>query len=447
MTRLRAIVADARPAAVLTTSALLRRRRRDGPRACPELAGLPDGRDRRGRRRRSPTTGATRASGRETLAFLQYTSGSTGDAQGGDGHPRQPAAQLGPDPRAASARPPESRGVFWLPLFHDMGLIGGVLQTLYCGGTQHAALARRLPPAPAPLARGDLADRGDDQRRARTSPTTSASARSTPEQRAGLDLSRWAVAFNGAEPVRAETLDRFAEAFAPCGFRREAFLPCYGLAEATLLVSGGPPGRRPVVFAGRAPARSGRAESADAADRRTPGALVGCGRASDGPGGRDRRPRDRRRAARTAGSARSGSRAERRAGYWGRPEATGRDLRRHARRTGDGPVPADRRPRLPPRRRAVRHRPAQGPDHRPRPERLPAGHRVDRRAAPPRAPGRRGRGVLGRGRRARSGWSSSTRSSGLGKAATAERGHRGDPPGGRRGARRRRPRRPPAQGR
>ena len=61
-----------------------------------------------------------------------------------------------------------------------------------------------------------------------------------PKQRAGLDLSRWAVAFNGAEPIRSETLDRFAEAFAPCGFRREAFLPCYGLAEATLLVSGGP---------------------------------------------------------------------------------------------------------------------------------------------------------------------------------------------------------------
>src|SRR5262249_37411921 len=72
--------------------------------------------------------------------------------------------------------------------------------------------------------------------------------KTTPEQRAELDLSRWQAAFNGAEPIRAETLERFAEAFAPAGFRPEAFLPCYGLAEATLRVSGNPPGRRPTVL-------------------------------------------------------------------------------------------------------------------------------------------------------------------------------------------------------
>lgn len=62
-----------------------------------------------------------------------------------------------------------------------------------------------------------------------------------------LDLSSWQVAFNGAEPIRAETLNQFATKFAPYGFRREAFFPCYGLAEATLLVSGGPQGSLPVV--------------------------------------------------------------------------------------------------------------------------------------------------------------------------------------------------------
>ncbi len=66
--------------------------------------------------------------------------------------------------------------------------------------------------------------------------------RVTDEQSAGLDLSRWTTAVNGAEPVRAETMDAFAERFASTGFRREAFYPCYGLAEATLLVSGGSPG-------------------------------------------------------------------------------------------------------------------------------------------------------------------------------------------------------------
>src|SRR5207253_9073799 len=61
----------------------------------------------------------------------------------------------------------------------------------------------------------------------------------TPEQRETLDLSRWCLAFNGAEPVRAETIDQFSKMFEPCGFRREAFYPCYGMAEATLIVSGG----------------------------------------------------------------------------------------------------------------------------------------------------------------------------------------------------------------
>jgi len=61
----------------------------------------------------------------------------------------------------------------------------------------------------------------------------------TPEQRETLDLSTWEVAFNGAEPVRAETIESFTRTFEPCGFKPEAFYPCYGLAEATLIVSGG----------------------------------------------------------------------------------------------------------------------------------------------------------------------------------------------------------------
>src|SRR6185295_15491591 len=96
-------------------------------------------------------------------------------------------------------------------------------------------------------------------------------------ERASLDLSRWQVAFNGAEPVRAETLDRFAAAFAECGFRREAFYPCYGLAEATLFVAGGVAGTGANVSSFRATGlEHGRAEPAgpgEAGGRR----LVGCG--------------------------------------------------------------------------------------------------------------------------------------------------------------------------
>ena len=123
-----------------------------------------------------------------------------------------------------------------------MGLIGGVIQTLYCGGVEHALFAGLVPPAAASMAPSHLSTPGRRSAERPTSPMISASRRPRPSNARDLDLSRWRVAFNGAEPIRPETLDRFAEAFAPAGFRREAFLPCYGLAEATLLVSGGPAG-------------------------------------------------------------------------------------------------------------------------------------------------------------------------------------------------------------
>jgi acyl-CoA synthetase (AMP-forming)/AMP-acid ligase II len=99
----------------------------------------------------------------------------------------------------------------------------------------------------------------------------------TPEQRASLDLSSWEVAFTGAEPVRAQTLEDFAATFESCGFRKEAFHPCYGMAETTLIVSGGlktaPPIIRPVDGAAleqnRVVAATGKEESIRV--------IVGCG--------------------------------------------------------------------------------------------------------------------------------------------------------------------------
>ena len=70
----------------------------------------------------------------------------------------------------------------------------------------------------------------------------------TPEELEGLDLSAWKTAFCGAEPIRAETLEKFAETFAPYGFRRDSFYPCYGLAEGTLIVSGGEGSSEPIVL-------------------------------------------------------------------------------------------------------------------------------------------------------------------------------------------------------
>ncbi len=160
--------------------------------------------------------------GGDDLAFLQYTSGSTSTPKGvmvTHGNLLANSEQI----RACFGSTPESRGVFWLPLFHDMGLIGGVLQTVYCGGSSTllspvSFLQRPLRWLEAISRTGATISGGPDF-------AYDLCVRKVgPEQRAGLDLSRWSVAFDGAEPIRPETLDRFTEAFAPCGFRREAFL-------------------------------------------------------------------------------------------------------------------------------------------------------------------------------------------------------------------------------
>jgi acyl-CoA synthetase (AMP-forming)/AMP-acid ligase II len=138
--------------------------------------------------------------------------------------------------RCFETRPTEM-GVIWLPLYHDMGLIGGVLQPIFAGSPVTLmspltflqrpyrwleAISRlRAAVSGGPNFAYDLCVR-----------------KISVEQRATLDLSAWSVAFSGAEPVRPETIERFTEAFAPAGFRREAWYPCYGLAEATLLVTG-----------------------------------------------------------------------------------------------------------------------------------------------------------------------------------------------------------------
>ena len=134
-----------------------------------------------------------------------------------------------------------------------MGLIGGVVQPVYCGGS-----CTLLAPA-AFLQRPALWLETISRTRATVSGGPDFAydlcVRKIPaEEREGLDLSSWKVAFTGAERIRAETIERFAEAFAPCGFRREAFFPCYGLAEATLMVSGGPRQTPPTIVRVRADA-------------------------------------------------------------------------------------------------------------------------------------------------------------------------------------------------
>ena len=180
-----------------------------------------------------------------TLAFLQYTSGSTGTPKGvmlsheNLLHNSLRIMQAFEITRSQS-------GVFWLPSFHDMGLIGGILVPLY-GGKFNVLMS------PVAFLQKPLRWL---QAIAKYRATISGGPnfayelcvrKTTPEQRASLDLSSWSLAFNGAEPVRAETMKAFCEAFAVSGFRNEAFYPCYGLAESTLMVTGGMKFEPPVI--------------------------------------------------------------------------------------------------------------------------------------------------------------------------------------------------------
>ena len=272
--RLRGIVADATPRAVLTVEAMLGDADRWAA-AIPELAHAT--------RLASDTVAPSRADGwldphlgPDALAFLQYTSGSTADAKGvmvSHGNLLSNSAVI----QRSFGSTRASRGVSWLPLHHDMGLIGGALQTIYCGGT--STLFSPVAFLQRPVRWLELISRtGASISGGPNFAYDLCARRVTTEQKAILDLSRWAVAFNGAEPIRSDTIDRFAAAFAACGFRREAFLPCYGLAEATLIVSGGPPRAAPrIASVDPRGFEHGTIKPVDPASRESVKLLVGSG--------------------------------------------------------------------------------------------------------------------------------------------------------------------------
>jgi acyl-CoA synthetase (AMP-forming)/AMP-acid ligase II len=271
--RLQAIVADAKAKVILTTTSILANIEQQLSHT-PDLLAL----------HRLATNTITSDSlqewqqpqiGSETLAFLQYTSGSTGTPKGvmvSHGNLLHNQRMI----QTAMGNTEKTISVGWLPLFHDMGLIGNMLQSLYLGipcifmspvdfikkpfRWLHAISYYKATTSGGPNFAYDLACRNI-----------------TPEQRATLDLSSWDVAFNGAEPLRAQTLDRFITTFEPCGFRREAFYPCYGMAESTLLISGGLKTQPPAIrsFDGSALEQN----RVVAANNRQEGnrVIVGCG--------------------------------------------------------------------------------------------------------------------------------------------------------------------------
>ncbi|MBW8874482.1 MAG: non-ribosomal peptide synthase/polyketide synthase [Acidobacteria bacterium] len=278
LARLRAVIADARPRIALTTAAILARI--EGWLAeAPDLGSLAweatDGLDLR-----VAADWEEPAAGAASIAFIQYTSGSTGSPKGvvlSHGNLLHNLELM----RSSFRFGPGSRGVIWLPPYHDMGLIGGILQPLYTGFPVTLMSPAAFLQRPVRWL----------QAISRTRATSSAgpnfaydlcARRVTPEEVEALDLSCWQVAINGAEPVRAEALERFAARFAPCGFRPEAFCPSYGLAEATLIVSGGwrsrPPRVRELDAAALEQNRAEPPGDGGGPVRR----LVGCGEVSPG---------------------------------------------------------------------------------------------------------------------------------------------------------------------
>lgn len=272
-----------------------------------------------------------------SLAFIQYTSGSTGTPKGvmvSHGNIAANEATIARSFRHSKA----TVVVGWLPLFHDMGLIGNVIQPLYVGCPYVHVSPVTFLREPIRWLRA-ISDFGGTTSGAPNFAYDHCVNQITEEEKDALDIRSLTLLYNDAEPVRSRTLDRFAGAFARCGFRREAFFLCYGMAETTLLASGGPP-QRPLVFL---PVRSSALE----AHRLVPcedhepdtQVLVGCGRTGHGT-----RivivivdPERSRRAAPDAVGEIWVSGPSVAQGYWNRPEETGQTFRAYLADTGEGP--------------------------------------------------------------------------------------------------------------
>jgi acyl transferase domain-containing protein/acyl-CoA synthetase (AMP-forming)/AMP-acid ligase II/acyl carrier protein len=271
--RLEAIASDSEPALVLTTSDI-------AARAVSVVGTLPVLSDRDW----VSTDGLGLADGSfwsagesEDLAILQYTSGSTGTPKGVEcthANALHNAAYV----HDVYSVTEETVSVTWLPHFHDMGLMLGLIQPLYAG-----VPGVFMPPAafvqkPTRLLRAISRYRGSFA--GGPNFCFDLCVRRTSEaERDLLDLRSWVCAYNGAEPVRRETIERFSKYFAPAGFRSRAFYPALGMAEATAHVCGGSIHEDPVFFAARADAL----EHGTAVEASGGGSLVrdlvSCGRA------------------------------------------------------------------------------------------------------------------------------------------------------------------------
>ncbi|MFD7507950.1 fatty acyl-AMP ligase [Streptomyces sp. NPDC059853] len=249
--RLRRIADDSGSSTVLTTAEVIRDlRERFGD--LPALAGLTlvatDGVDPAGEARTPDGDhGAPTPPAPGDIALLQYTSGSTGDPKGVVVSHANFLANVAETDELWPCEP-HGTVVNWLPLFHDMGMLFGVVMPLWAGIPSYLMTPDAFIRRPARWL--EAMARYGGTHTAAPSFAYELCARAAAESKMGGvgDLSRWRVAVNGAEPVRWSTIRSFTEAFAPYGFDSRAMCPGYGLAENTLKVTGARDDREPGVL-------------------------------------------------------------------------------------------------------------------------------------------------------------------------------------------------------
>jgi acyl-CoA synthetase (AMP-forming)/AMP-acid ligase II len=270
------------------------------------------------------------------LALLQYTSGSTADPKGVMVSHRNMMHNQEVILTALEHYRHIGMGVNWLPPYHDLGLIGGIIQTVYRGATLMLMSPTSFLQDPLDWMRAISRYQADTSGGPNFAYDLCVQ-RSSPEERATLDLSNWSVAAIGSEPVSPQTMEEFTTAFAPAKFKLEAFYPCYGLAESTVFVTGGLRTALPVVRQlDKLALEQGRAVTATTGSTDAV-PIVGCGRSWVGQEVRIVDPDSRLPLADdTVGEiwVRGPSVAQ---GYWNRPELTEEIFRACLEKTGEGP--------------------------------------------------------------------------------------------------------------